>query len=315
MSLEVVEISGLATIQDSGRVGWKRFGVPASGPMDPFASRAASTLAGNPPDGAVIELGLGDLSLRALQDCVIAVAGDGFRLSIYIWDFPLWSSFFVRAGWNILLNKTEGGMWAYIAIAGGIQTQPTLGSRSTYLRGRFGGFGGRSLQAGDRIATGKPLHPLEELAARSLPVEARPNYQGAPVLDVIMGPQTNFFTAESIETFLSQEYIVTTTSDRMGYRLEGPALTHRAQTELISEGMTFGAIQVPVSGQPIAMMADGPTTGGYPKIATVARANLPLLSQCVPGQSKIRFRKTTVARAQKRYRALMSGLDKIMEAE
>jgi antagonist of KipI len=283
--------------------------------MDPFASRAASTLAGNPPDCAVIELGLGDLSLRALQDCVIAVAGDGFRLSIYIWDFPLWSSFFVRAGWNIMLNKIDGGMWAYIAIAGDIQMQPTLGSRSTYLRGRFGGFEGRALQAGDRILAGTSSYPLEQLAARTLPVEVRPNYQEAPVLDVILGPQTDFFTAESIETFLSQKYTVSTTSDRMGYRLEGPALTHRAQTELISEGMTFGAIQVPAHGQPIVMMADGPTTGGYPKIATVARADLSLLAQCVPGQNKIRFRKTTVARAQKKYQTLMHGIEKIVKDE
>jgi allophanate hydrolase subunit 2 len=128
-----------------------------------------------------------------------------------------------------------------------------------------------------------------------------------------MGPQEEYFTDESIETFFSSEYLVNPISDRMGYRLEGTALTHRGKTELLSEGMTMGAIQVPSSGQPIIMMADSPTTGGYPKIGTVPSADLPLLAQCVPGRSKIRFRKTTVAKAQKKYRELMSGLERVVE--
>ena len=140
MSLEVIEVSGLATIQDSGRKGWRRFGVPSSGPMDVFAFHAANALAGNPSNFAVVEIGLGDITFRALQDCVIAVAGVGYNLSIYLWEFPLWSSFFVRAGWTIRFNKMDYGMWAYLAIAGGVQTQPVLGSRSTYLRGAFGGL-------------------------------------------------------------------------------------------------------------------------------------------------------------------------------
>jgi antagonist of KipI len=152
-----------------------------------------------------------------------------------------------------------------------------------------------------------------ELAARTFPLEERPAYTQNPTIGVIMGPQTEYFTDESLETFLSSEYSVRLTSDRMGYRLEGPALTHRNKTELISEGMTAGAIQVPLNGQPIVMMADGPTTGGYPKIGTVASADLPLLAQCVPNKSRIRFRETTVANAQKKYRTLMSRLDKIVE--
>ena len=132
-------------------------------------------------------------------------------------------------------------------------------------------------------------------------------------MDVIMGPQEDYFTEESIAKFISHEYTVSPTSDRMGYRLEGEKLIHRNKTELISEGMTMGAIQVPSSGQPIVMMADSPTTGGYPKIGTVASADLPLLAQCVPGKSKIRFRKTTVVKAQKKYRELMHGLERIVD--
>jgi antagonist of KipI len=316
MSLEFIDVSGFATIQDSGRKGWRRFGVPTSGPMDVFAFRAANVLAGNPSDSAVVEIGLGDITLRVLQDCVIAVTGAGYNLSIYLWEFPLWSSFFVRGGWTIRFNKIDAGMWAYLAIAGGIQTQPALGSHSTYLRGAFGGLEGRPLQAGDRISTGRPLHALDPLAARTLPAEARPAYSEHPIIDIIIGPQTKYFSDQSIKTFLSSEYSISLTSDRMGYRLEGPVLTHRSKTELVSEGLTFGVIQVPANGQPLVMMADCPTTGGYPKIATVTSADLPLLAQCVPNKSKIRFRETTIAKAQRKYRTLMNGLaGKILEPD
>ncbi|HEX6270735.1 MAG TPA: biotin-dependent carboxyltransferase family protein [Anaerolineales bacterium] len=316
MSLEVIDVGGLATIQDSGRKGWRRFGVPTSGPMDVFAFCTANVLAGNPFNFAAAEIGLGDITFRAMQDCLIAAAGTGYALSIYLWEFPLWSSFFVRKGWTIRFHKTNNGMWAYLAITGGVQTQPVMGSRSTYLRGAFGGFEGRQLQTGDVLSTGIPSPPSYELAARSLPEEARLNYREHPIVDVVMGPQVQYFSNQSIATFLASEYSVRLTSDRMGYRLEGSPLTHRGTSELISEGITFGAVQVPPAGQPIVMMADAPTTGGYPKIATVISADLPLLTQCTPGRSKIRFQETTVARAQKKYRALMSRLrSRIVESE
>jgi antagonist of KipI len=312
MSLEVVDVSGLATIQDSGRKGWRQFGVPVSGPMDVFAFRAANILAGNPDECAVVEIGFGDITLQAKQDCVIAATGVGYRLSIYIWEFPLWGSFFVRAGWKIRLNKMDNGMWAYLAVHGGIQAEAVLGSCSTYLRGALGGLEGRSLQAGDVLGS-SVFSPSYELAGRTLPEEARPKYDVHPTINVIMGPQTEYFSEESIETFLSSEYSVSLISDRMGYRLEGPPLTHRSKIELISEGLTFGAIQIPSNGQPIVMMADCPTTGGYPKIGTVPSADLPLLAQCAPNKSRVRFRETTVEQAQERYRELVKGLDRIVE--
>lgn len=311
MSLEILEVNGLATIQDSGRTGWRKFGVPASGPMDAFAFRAANALAGNSSNHAAIEIGLGDITFRALRDCVIAVTGAGFALSVYIWDFPLWSSYYVRAGWTIRLNKLDTGMWAYLAVAGGVHTQSVLDSASTNLRAHFGGLDGRRLQVGDVLRSGNPSRPSSELAARTLPESSRPVYSDNPTLDVIPGPQEKYFTA----TVMSQEYTVSATSDRMGYRLEGAALNHRGKTELISEGMTMGAIQVPSNGQPIVMMADSPTTGGYPKIGAVTSADLPLLAQCAPGRSKIRFRETTVAKAQKKYRELMTGLERIVEED
>ena len=316
MSLEVIEANGLATIQDAGRIDWRRFGVPTSGPMDMFAFRAANALAGNTATSAVIEIGLGDIIFRALRDCVISVAGVGYALSIYIWDFPLWSSYYVRSGWTIRLNKLDTGMWAYLAIAGGVQAQPILGSRSTYLRGHFGGFNGRQVQIGNILRSETPPPSLNELAARSLSAEALPAYSDNLVVDVILGPQEKYFTNESMSTFMEQEYSVSAISDRMGYRLEGAKLTHRNKVELISEGMAMGTIQVPSSGQPIVMMADCPTTGGYPKIATIASADLPLFAQCVPNKSRIRFQETSVAKAQKKYRMLINKLNEgIVESD
>jgi antagonist of KipI len=258
-------------------------------------------------------MGLGVFTFRGLHFCVISVAGVGYDISVYVWDFPLWSSYYVRGGWTIRLTKQGSGMWVYLAIAGGIETKSVLNSQSTYLRGHFGGLDGRQLQVGDILKSGIPSRSLSELAARTLPHDARPIYSDNPVLYVIMGSQENYFTDESVEKFLSSEYVVSTTSDRMGYRLEGAVLTHRNKVELISEGMTRGAIQIPSNGQPIVIMADAPTTGGYPKIGTVTSADLPLLAQCVPNKSKIRFRETTVAKAQRKYRELMSGLKKIVE--
>src|SRR5581483_8692415 len=303
--LAVLDVSGLATIQDVGRTGWRRFGVPASGPMDSFAFHAANRLVGNLPNAAAIEIGAGEIELTALQDCVIAAAGAGFSLSVYIWDFPLWDSCFVRAGWKIRLRRNGFGMWGYLAVAGGIEVEPVLDSRSTYLRGNFGGLDGRLLQVGDVLRGGKPSRSLDELAARTLIQDARPVYRENPIVDVILGPQKDRFDEESIRTFLSSSYKVSLSSDRMGYRLEGPRLSPMGGADLTSEGMTMGAIQVPADGQPIAMMADCATAGGYPKIASVVSADLPLLAQCTPGKDSVRFRETTVETAQEKYRALM----------
>jgi antagonist of KipI len=306
--LEAIELSGLATIQDLGRRGWRRFGVPLSGPMDAFAFQAANLLAGNSSEAAAIEIGGGEIALRANQDCVIATAGAGYSLSVYNWEFSLWDSCFVRAGWTVRLKKNGIGMWAYLAVAGGFDIAPILNSRSTYLRGHFGGLDGRLLQSGDLLKIGTVELPLMDLSARTLIEDARPAYDESPTVEVILGPQQEYFTADSIETFLSSSYRISTTSDRMGYRLEGAPLTHLRGADLISEGMNIGSIQVPADGQPIVMMADCATTGGYSKIASVIRADLPLLAQGTPGKDSVRFRETTVEAAQEKYRVTMEKM-------
>ena len=296
--LEVMDVSGMVTFQDSGRYGFASFGVPRSGPMDWFAHRAANQLTGNPPNAAVIEIGLGDAVFRARHNCVLAVSGAGYEVQNYIWAFPLWTSFFVRAGWVVHLKRKSGGNWAYLAAAGGFEVDSVLGSRSTYLRGGLG----KAIQLGDVLQCGKPSAELMKLAARNFPAEIIMPYGQVPVIEVIAGPQKERFTEEGWQTFLNSEYTLSRSFDRMGYRLEGNPISYSAGADLISEGMTMGSVQVPANGQPIVVMADSPATGGYPKIAHVVKASLPLLAQCEAGVSKIRFKEVTVEEAQEKYR-------------
>lgn len=298
--LEVIDVSGAATFQDTGRYEFAGFGVPCSGPMDWFAHRAANTLVGNSVNASVIEVGLGEAVFRAKRNCVLAVAGAGYEVQNYIWTFPLWTSFFVRAGWHVHLKKKSGGNWAYLAIAGGFEVESVLGSRSTYLRGGLGS----AIQTGDILQAGNPSIELMKLAARNFPVEKYMPYSQSPVIEVIAGPQKDGFTDAGWQTFLNSEYILGRSFDRMGYRLEGKPITHSAGADLISEGMTMGSVQVPANGQPIVMMADAPTTGGYPKIANVVKNSLPLLAQCEAGVSKIRFKEIAVEEAQEKYRKI-----------
>ena len=302
--LEVLAADGLVTVQDFGRHGWGKFGVPHSGPMDEFALRAANALAGNPPDTAVLEIGLGDAVFRPTRDCVIAVAGAGYELSSYLWDFPLWISLLVRGGWTVSLSRSEGGNWAYLAVAGGFDMPLVLGSRSTYLRAGIG----ERIKTGDMLPINRTIIKGQFLAALTLPEAKRPDYTKTPTIEVIPGPQIHHFTSNSLHIFSTSTFTLSATSDRMGYRLEGPKIEHLGGADMLSEGMVMGSIQVPASGQPIVMMADSPTTGGYPKIAGVTSADLPVLSQCVPGQAQIRFSETNVEAAQKRWQEMIKGL-------
>lgn len=306
--LRVIDPGPFTTVQDAGRFGYQQFGVPVSGAMDGYALRAANALVGNAPDAAGLEIGIAGPTLEASDSYLIAVTGVGFDLRVHERAMPLWTAIFVRQSWEIQLFSRQRGGWCYLAIGGGIQTPPVLGSRATYLRGGFGGVEGRTLRAGDALPVGPPARPPLELAGRHIPEEKRPAYDERLTVEVILGPQADRFTEEGRQTFLSSEYKISLSSDRMGYRLEGPPVAHSAGADIISDGLATGSIQVPASGQPIVMMADRPTTGGYPKIATVVSADLPVLAQCPPGAGRARFRETTVEAAQARWRAMMNGL-------
>jgi len=310
--LEILEAGGLLTIQDAGRRGWQKFGVPVSGAMDWFAHRAANRLVGNPPDAAALEIGFGDLSLRALRDCVVAVTGAGFVTSTFAWTFPLWTSFVVHAGGTVRIMKDGDGNWAYLAVAGGIDVAPVLGSRSSYLRAGLG----QKLEVGDRLNLGKPSRSLDELAARTFSPDKIPAYSSLPVIEVIEGTQSDsHFRSDCHFAFFNNDYAISPSSDRMGYRLDGTPVIPTRSDELLSEGMTAGSIQIPASGQPIVMMADSPTTGGYPKIANVVTADLPVLAQVPFREGRIRFKMTTIEEAQARYRKMMRDLEDGIESE
>lgn len=299
-AIEITDLSGIATLQDSGRRGWNKFGVPTSGAMDWFAYQAANSLLNNPPNSATIELGLGEITFRALRNTVLAVTGAGYEVENYIWTFPLWTTFYVRAGWTVRVKKTNGGNWAYIAIAGGFDSPTIMNSRSTYLRGGIGS----ALKASEVLPAFTPSTDLLKLAARNFPVNKFMPYSQTPTIEVIPAPQEDWFTPKGIRTFYESEYTLSPSFDRMGYRLQGSPIEKAITKELISEGMTMGSIQVPADGRPIVMMADAPTAGGYPKIANITHASLPLLAQCEVGVSRIRFRETTIEAAQEKYRHL-----------
>jgi biotin-dependent carboxylase-like uncharacterized protein len=280
--------------------------------MDPFALRAANLLVGNPPEAAALEITLVGPTLRATEPVLIAVTGADLALRVNGWDLPPWMAVYVRQGWLIEFGGRRVGCRAYLAVAGGIGVPPVLGSRSTCLSGGFGGYEGRALRAGDVLLIGQVSFHLPSLAGRSFPAGLLPPCGDTPEVHVVLGPQDDYFTAEGVATFLGAEYRVGSLSDRMGYRLQGPPILHRGATGIISDGVPLGAVQVPADGQPIVMMADRQTTGGYPKIATVISADVPLLAQCMPGQSTVRFKVVSVEEAQLRYRKVMKALEEVI---
>ncbi len=301
--IEIITPSALTTIQDLGRRGWMAYGVPPGGPMDGFAHRAANQLAGNPPDAAVIELGHSSAEFLTHTDCLIAATGPGFALYINQKRMRSWTSIYVRKNGRIRLEKLDSGNWGYLALHGGIQTAPMLGSRSSYPAARLGAA---PLAPGDQLTLGPSNAFLPGLASRT--VSSTPAYSAHPEIYVIPGPQQNGLTRASLRAFYTSDYRITTTSDRTGYRLSGPPLERATPAELVSEGMARGCIQIPPDGQPIVMQADCPTTGGYPKIAAVITADQPVLAQVPIGTGTIRFVETTIEQAQVRYRTMIAAL-------
>ena len=319
--MEVVSPGLLSTVQDPGRHGYQRYGVPVCGPVDEFALRAANALAGNPSGAAGLELTVAGPVLRFHADAVLALTGAdlGWRLhsvDLGAWDVPLWTALFVRAGSLLECRGGRSGCRGYLALAGGILTPPVLGSQATCLAGGFGGYEGRALAGGDRLAIGPVAPGRSQLAGRVLPAGARPAYTEHPTVRVVLGPQTGLFDDVALQTMLTQPYQVSPTSDRTGLRLAGPSLDRAgarsgapAGKEMISSGMALGAIQVPAGGQPIVLLADRQTVGGYPVIATVIRADLPLLAQCLPGAGTVRFEAVTVEEAQRVWRAQQAACE------
>ena len=280
-SIEVLDPGLLTTIQDRGRYGYQHIGVPVSGAMDEFALRAANLLVSNPDDAAALEITVVGPKLKFLDDAMIAITGADMAPTIDEDPIPQWQTVTVAKNSVLAFNGLKDGMRAYLAIAGGIDVPPVMESRSTYDKSSIGGFEGRPLRNGDVIST---LDRKRDINPKSLPSGFQvPSYGTDHMIRVILGPQHSAFTENSIASFLSSIYKVSSESDRMGYSLEGPKISHSSRPDIVSDGNPIGAIQIPKDGLPRILMADRGTTGGYTKIATVINPDISLISQSMPG--------------------------------
>ncbi|MEC1521278.1 biotin-dependent carboxyltransferase family protein [Neobacillus niacini] len=280
------------TVQDLGRFGFREFGVSISGAMDPFSLQVGNVLVGNDLGEAALEAPLIGPVLMALNDVSIAICGGNLSPQINEQEIPLWKSIVIKKGQILSFGELKEGARTYISIAGGIHVPIVLNSKSTYLTGKFGGFEGRAIKKGD-ILYGNPFTRRN----RKLHTKLIPKYTNPLTVRVIVGPHTDKFTSKGIETFLTKEYSVTTQSNRMGYQLTGPQMEHSGAADIISDAIPLGGIQVPASGQPIILMAEHQTTGGYSRIGTVISADIPLLAQAQPG-TRIRFKQVSLQTAQ-----------------
>jgi len=269
-----------ATVQDRGRVGWRRFGVPPSGAMDNHAAGWANRLLDNSPDAPLLELLLQGARFKALRDWWIAVTGAEAEANV-----PTWRALRVKAGDVIQFPHNHAGVWFYLGVAGGIQAERLLGSASVYQRGQLG----HALTKGDLMCAAEEsaFHLAPHVAARSVSWSERRHYDTPPPFLLWPGPQWDFLDEPQRIKFFSEPWTITSECDRVGYRLAGPVLTPR-QTQIVSEPTVAGTVQVPENGQPIVTMRDGPTVGGYPKLGVIEPAQVSWLAQCRPGQ-KIRF--------------------------
>jgi len=278
------------TVQDLGRWGWQSRGVSVAGPMDVFAHRRANALVGNPREAATFEVTLAGPELEFEDARFVAVCGASFALTVDGRDVPVEALFQVAGAGRLAFGTRHRGARAYVAIDGGVDTTPVLGSRATHAPSSMGGFNGRALAAGDRV----PLGPAARRAARTQPHLTPP--AGDAVVRVLSGPQDDYFVGDVFEALASAPYTVGVQSNRIGFRLEGPSLLHTRRPDIISDPAPIGSVQVPASGQPIVLMADRQTTGGYPKLATVISADVGVMGQLAPGDA-VRLRRCTLQEA------------------
>ncbi len=294
------------TIQDLGRPGHRLGGVPPSGAMDRFAIAAANLLVGNPEGAAALECALTGPSLVARAHVLVATTGADFEPHVNGEPVPTWTGVLLAAGDELSFKGRRAGARAYVAVAGGLAADHWLGSAATYALVGRGGFHGRALKRRDQLEAAGPA-PRPSIAGRTLPETKRPRYSPEPLLGVVGGPHLKRLSASSRKTFYKERWAVSRESDRMGYRLEGAQLEIKG-ADLISFGLAMGCIQVPNNGQPILLMADHQTAGGYPVVGAVCRADLPLAAQLLPGDH-LRFEDVSLEAAQERWRRLRAALD------
>lgn len=295
--LKVIDAGALCTLQDLGRVGYESAGVPCSGAMDLAACEIANRLVGNAPDEAVIEITL-SAAFEVVEPCVIAVAGADLGATLNRQTLPLWTSVFCNAGARIAFEKRRKGARTYLALAGGIDAPMVLGSRSTYLPAGFGGLHGRSLQMDDVICPRINVD-VARVAGQMWPAQ----FTYSNVVRVLPGPHVGVLDEAARASLVNTAWRVSATSNRMGVRLDGPALPVRERREIQSLGVFAGVVQLPPDGRPILLMADAQPTGGYPVIAVAIQADLPNAAQLFAGDA-LRFAWADAAEAIAAWRAL-----------
>ena len=295
-------------VQDAGRTGFRAAGVPRAGAMDMFALCAGNLMVGNQPDAAALEWALGGGTLTFSTSVYFALVGATVRATIGGRSIPPCTTTAAEAGEQLVVEQLLTGRFMYVAISGGIEVPNLLGSASTYLPGHFGGFEGRLIRSGDNLTVGN--------AQSSPPVgfhcaaELMPRYDSDTV-HVTRGPQAEMFADESFRILSDGAHRVSAASDRTGYKVDGPPIGS-SPGALPSEAACPGAIQVPGDGHPIILMADAPTVGGYPKIAVVSEADLPIVAQHRPGET-LRFEVITVEQSQKALRRRAADLNTIAQ--
>lgn len=311
MSAIVIKSGLLTTVQDLGRVGYQRYGVVVSGAMDSFALRAANLLVGNDENTSGLEITMTGPSLQWQADAWIAICGGDLSAEIDGAAVPLWRPIYVRENSLLTFQAPVEGCRAYLAVAGGIEVDHVMESGSTYTRGKMGGIEGRALVENDILKFGHSSVQFDTAvnqkseasfytASWSVSREMFPRYGNDPVIRIMRGREFDLFNAVSRTGLFEGDFIVSPQSDRMGFRLKGPSLQLHAPYEMISEAVTIGTIQVPPDGDPIVLMADRQTTGGYPRIAQVASVDIPILAQVKPNE-RIRFVEISHTQAEELY--------------
>jgi antagonist of KipI len=317
MSLSILRPGLLTTVQDLGRPSYQHLGVVVSGAMDVLALRVANLLVGNNEDAAGLEITLLGPTLRFETDHLLALTGADLSPTLDGQPAPMHRPIAVRAGTMLAFGEPRAGCRAYLAVAGGLGVPLVLGSRATYLRAALGGWQGRALQAGDELLVDAPTAIGQQLTHLLAPatvshawVAARwtpgpllcPRPRPQPLIRAVRGPEYGQFAEASQQAFWREPFTITPAADRMGYRLQGPTLTRAKAPELLSSAVTFGTVQVPPGGQPIVLLADAQTTGGYHRLVQVCSVDFPALAQARPGQH-LRFAEVTLAEAQALYLA------------
>lgn len=293
-TFQIIDPGLFTTVQDLGRHAYQRYGVPVSGAMDAFALQAANLLVGNESSDACLEITVQGPTIHFLTDIVIAIAGSDISPKLDGEDVLRWEPLDVKKGDLLTFGQLRDGMRAYVAFKGGIDVPVILDSRSTYTHGGFGGYRGRTLKSDDVISVSSDS---ASVSRRELPNGyTSPVYGNHHEIRVVLGPQDNLFTEDSIATFLTARFKISTESDRMGYKLVGPTIECSNNSNIISDGNALGVIQIPGDGTPRILLSDRGTTGGYPKLATVITADIGKLAQALPDHT-LRFHRVSIEEA------------------